>query len=95
MAESEWAPYDLPVTSMDLLDRFGESAEEVNRLLEGYDDGQRCILRIALARAWDGPDKGWNPKRCYMQMTGLICRVPRETAPAKTTSERKPAGLRK
>lgn len=29
-------------------------------------------LRLGLARAWDGGDKGYNPKRCYLQLNGLI-----------------------
>ena len=29
-------------------------------------------LRIGLARAWDGPDHTYDPKRCYIQLNGLI-----------------------
>jgi hypothetical protein len=30
------------------------------------------VLRLGLARAWDGDDKGYDPKRCYVQLNGLI-----------------------
>lgn len=29
-------------------------------------------LRIGLARAWDGGDQGYKPKRCYVQLNGVI-----------------------
>lgn len=29
-------------------------------------------LRIGLARPWVGPDRDWNPKRCTLQLNGLI-----------------------
>lgn len=32
----------------------------------------RIALRIGLARAWDGGDQGYDPKRCYAQLNGVI-----------------------
>ena len=29
-------------------------------------------LRLGLARAWDGGDKGYDPKRCFLQLNGLV-----------------------
>jgi hypothetical protein len=29
-------------------------------------------LRLGLARAWDGGDRGYDPKRCFLQLNGLI-----------------------
>lgn len=29
-------------------------------------------LRVGLARAWDGGESGYNPKRCYVQLNGVI-----------------------
>lgn len=34
--------------------------------------GGSVILRIGLARAWDGSTHQWDPKRCYTQLNGII-----------------------
>lgn len=34
--------------------------------------GGAVALRLGLARAWDGGDQGFDPKRCYLQLNGLI-----------------------
>ncbi|HVJ01247.1 MAG TPA: hypothetical protein VM662_03640 [Sphingomonas sp.] len=36
---------------------------------------QYMALRVGLARAWDGPDHNYDPKRCYIQLNGLISPV--------------------
>ncbi|PUB13718.1 dual OB domain-containing protein [Yoonia sediminilitoris] len=33
---------------------------------------QDVILRLGLARPWDGGEQGFNPKRCYLQLNGII-----------------------
>lgn len=32
-------------------------------------------LRVGLARAWDGPGHDYDPKRCYIQLNGLVSPV--------------------
>lgn len=32
----------------------------------------RVALRVGLARGWDGGDQGYDPKRCYAQLNGVI-----------------------
>ena len=33
---------------------------------------QPIALRLGLARAWDGGDQAFDPKRCYLQLNGLV-----------------------
>jgi len=74
--------YDAKVTCDTLQHVFSpgdESAEphfgaaEANEWLEVNDDDDELIIRIGLARPWDGPQKSWDPKRCYLQVNGIIC----------------------
>lgn len=76
-ADGKSNAYDFPVTSMELLRFFGPDSEffgvaEANELLAEYDPTEKCILRIGLARGWDGPRQDWNPRRCYGQLNGII-----------------------
>ncbi len=32
----------------------------------------KVILRLGLARAWAGTDGAYEPKRCYLQLNGII-----------------------
>lgn len=74
--------YILPVTSDELLRAFSPTAEELephfgvdeaNEWLEVNAPEQHLILRIGLARGWSGKDNAWVPKRCYVQLNGIIC----------------------
>lgn len=66
--------YSLGVTSDELRTRFHEisanppAVDEGNEWLASFPAGSHAILRIGLARGWDK----YNPKRCYLQMNGLI-----------------------
>lgn len=33
----------------------------------------KVILRVGLARAWAGKDGEWSPRRCYVQLNGIVC----------------------
>jgi hypothetical protein len=35
---------------------------------------ESIMLRLGLTRGWDGPDKNWTPKRCFLQLNGVIGR---------------------
>jgi hypothetical protein len=74
--------YDAKVTCDTLQHVFSpgdEEAEphfglaEANEWLEVNDADDELIVRFGLARAWDGPNKSWDPKRCYLQVNGIIC----------------------
>jgi hypothetical protein len=79
--DSDEMLYSLPVTSDELLRFFSHSedgleeyfgVDEANELLEANAPDQHLILRIGLARGWGGPKGNWNPKRCYIQLNGII-----------------------
>jgi hypothetical protein len=80
--------HDLAVTCDKLSHHFSPSGEEwdlhlsekeANEWLELNEPEDWIILRIGLSRGWAGPDKDWNPRRCYVQLNGLIC--PRDNWP--------------
>ena len=45
---------------------------ELTEMLNSVPREEEIILRLGLARAWDGKDNHWNPMRCYVQLNGLI-----------------------
>lgn len=81
-----WSPddvlYRLPVTC-DRLRHFFSSGDdepeptfgiaEANRWLGASSPRSEIILRIGLARGWGGKEGAWNPRRCYVQLNGIIC----------------------
>lgn len=68
------ATYDLKITDL----RVSKAAEEGRReaivaaIQRAATDGQRIIVRVGLARAWQGPNGEFRPRRCYVQSNGLI-----------------------
>ena len=82
--DSDRECYDLPVTCDTLKKCF--PPENGTKPILIYSANQwlqknsmKIILRIGLARAWDGGDKNWRPRRCYLQLNGIICE---KTSPA-------------
>jgi hypothetical protein len=78
--DSDGSFYDLPVTSDVLYRFFGYTdgiremygVTELTEMLNFVPRDEDIILRLGLARAWDGKDNHWNPMRCYVQLNGLI-----------------------
>lgn len=82
LQDTDGTVYVLPVTSDELLRTFSPTAEELephfgvdeaNEWLEANAPEQQLILRIGLARGWSGKEGTWMPKRCYVQLNGIIC----------------------
>jgi hypothetical protein len=80
--DSDGLEYDLPVTCDRLQHLFNPGdaeaephfgVEEANEWLAVNSPSTPIILRVGFARPFDGKDKGWSPKRCYLQANGLIC----------------------
>ena len=74
--------YELKVTSERFMRYFAPGAnlpqpqlgvEGANRLIGAIGANENLIARVGLARGWDGPNHDWEPKRCYVQLNGLIC----------------------
>ena len=82
MRDSDRVSYDLKVTC-DQLQHFFSPGDadaephfgvtEANEWLSVNDPAATIILRLGFARPWDGKDKGWSPRRCYLQLNGLLC----------------------
>lgn len=82
LTEVDNTVYRLAVTCDTLMHVFSpgdEDAEphfgvsDANDWLEVNPPETEIILRIGLARAWDGRNGDWNPRRCYAQLNGIIC----------------------
>lgn len=63
--------YNLKVTELALREKAATAARAMLESAIGASD-QPVALRIGLARAWDGGEYGWNPKRCYLQLNGIV-----------------------
>ncbi|MDT0682309.1 hypothetical protein RM543_06410 [Roseicyclus sp. F158] len=65
--------YNVPVTEL-LTKKTGDPEAGCKALSERLESAGRSIvvLRLGLARAWDGGSQHFNPKRCYMQLNGVI-----------------------
>jgi hypothetical protein len=50
---------------------------------------EELILRIGFSRPWDGKLNGWNPRRCYLQANGLICRRDNYGSISESPADRK------
>jgi hypothetical protein len=61
--------YDLGVTCDRLQPLSGDTA---NKWLDTCERNEPVLLRLGLARPWDGKEWGWSPKRCYLQVNGVI-----------------------
>lgn len=80
VTDSDNETYDLGVTSDRLLGLFNKARDssapfgvnEANPWLSENGPSQRLILRVGLARPFDGK-KGWDPLRCYLQLNGIVC----------------------
>ena len=81
--DSDRILYDLPVTCEALLHAFSQEQpnskshsghDAANQWLQVTRSDQPVMLRLGLARGWEGSDGTWNPKRCYLQLNGIICR---------------------
>lgn len=73
ITDSDQRTYWLKVTSEELqtiFDQRGVSA--ANGWLSESLQSSPVILRVGLPRGWIGPDKNWDPKRCYVQLNGII-----------------------
>ncbi|NUN50662.1 MAG: hypothetical protein HUU15_17765 [Candidatus Brocadiae bacterium] len=80
--DSDGIVYDLPVTSdwlqhlFSAADADGEphfGIKEANEWLCVTKPDDLLILRVGLARPWGGKDNDWSPKRCYLQLNGIVC----------------------
>lgn len=59
----------IKVTELTFAAQDEAAADALRARIAGHD---RVALRLGLARAWDGPDKDWSPRRCYLQLNGVI-----------------------
>jgi hypothetical protein len=67
--DGEGVFYDLGVTC----DRLqGLNADTANKWLDTCERDESVLLRLGLARPWDGKELGWSPKRCYLQVNGVM-----------------------
>ncbi len=80
--DSDGAHYRLPVTCDYLRHLFAPGdadaepffgTAEANEWLEVTPPETEVILRIGLARGWAGPSHNWDPRRCYVQLNGIVC----------------------
>lgn len=66
--------HNYPVTEL-ATKSYGDAvagADALNARLNACSPIKSVALRLGLARAWDGGEKGYDPKRCYLQLNGLI-----------------------
>ena len=65
--------HNLPVTELQTKNKgdadAGTQSLSARLTSAGWQD---VILRLGLARSWDGGDQGFDPKRCYLQLNGII-----------------------
>ena len=82
LSDSDGTLYDLKVTSDQLQHMFSPAdheaephfgVDEANEWLDANGTDDTLILRVGLTRPWDGKENQWNPKRCYLQLNGVIC----------------------
>lgn len=56
-------------------ERDGRAADRANRLLEVILADEQVVLRIGLSRGYAGEHGEFDPKRCYLQINGLLSGV--------------------
>jgi hypothetical protein len=68
------AYFDPAITQMDIREvgRAPAQLEALRRKLGTYTPGEPVALRLGLTRPWAGRDGEFNPKRCTMQLNGII-----------------------
>jgi hypothetical protein len=80
--DSDGRSYDLKVTCdwlqhyfspSDVGAELGFGVDEANEWLKVNPPNETLILRVGLARPWDGNQNAWHPLRCYLQLNGMIC----------------------
>jgi hypothetical protein len=72
--DSDGRYYDPPVTELETKN-IGDANAGLAALqarLAAHDQDYPIVFRIGLTRGWDGPDHDWNPKRCTIQINGII-----------------------
>ena len=50
----------------------GAGVAVLNAKIAAASSFRPLALRLGLARAWDGGDKDYDPKRCYLQLNGIV-----------------------
>ncbi|MGO8671644.1 MAG: hypothetical protein ACLQVD_09815 [Capsulimonadaceae bacterium] len=70
--------YTAPVTSNTLTELFSPQVGkhgivDANRWLNCASAGQDVVIRLGFSRGWDGGERGWSPRRCYLQANNVIC----------------------
>lgn len=74
--------YSLGVTSDELRSSFHDNRARApdisaaNEWLARFAAESYAILRLGLARAWDGKEQKYDPKRCFLQLNGLVVDAP-------------------
>lgn len=64
--------YNLPVTDLRVADGQADRITEiVRRIAHARERMSQILLRIGLARGFDGSGR-WNQKRCYLQVNGVF-----------------------
>ncbi|WP_125996553.1 hypothetical protein [Sphingomonas sp. S-NIH.Pt15_0812] len=66
--------YDPPVTELETKNTGDANAglAALQARLAAHDHDYPIILRIGLTRGWVGPDHNWDPKRCTIQINGIV-----------------------
>jgi hypothetical protein len=76
--DNDGSAYSLGVTSDELQSSFQNNRADypnlsgANKWLASFSAESVAILRLGLARAWDGKDQKYDPKRCFLQLNGII-----------------------
>src|SRR5580693_8557213 len=75
--------YEFPLKSHGLIGLFAPAGvtdlRRANRWLEANTPEEEIVVRLGLARGWDGNEYGWSPRRCYIQVNNVICPVDHST----------------
>ena len=76
--ENDETLYSLPITCNRLrccfdLNSDSEAVSKANQRLTSLPSGEIFILRIGLSRGYAGTNGEFNPKRCYLQVNGMLC----------------------
>ncbi|HKP97835.1 MAG TPA: hypothetical protein VJ385_19010 [Fibrobacteria bacterium] len=80
--DNDGIQYQLAVTCDRLKHLFSSSNDdsepqyglsEANAWLSETPENEDLILRVGLARGWNGNSSDWNPLRCYAQLNGILC----------------------
>jgi hypothetical protein len=66
--------YDPPVTELETKNAGDVNAglAALQARLAAHDQDYPIVFRIGLTRGWDGPEHDWDPKRCTIQINGIV-----------------------